>query len=148
MILTQVIGTARDRRYAVKLQEIEHKGGIEYVTLNMLDTQRKRLRVESDRGTDYAIALPRETALEDGSILHLDQERAVIVKLSRQQWLRLRPKRITSALQMGYNAGNHHWRVKFDGVDILIALEGPRSDYIERLEALLSSGEVEIIADD
>ena len=148
MILTQVIGTVRDRRYAAKLQEIEHKAGIEYVTLNILDTQRKRLRVKSDRGTDYAIALPRETALEDGSILHLDQERAVIVKLAKQQWLRLRPKHIASALQMGYNAGNHHWRVKFDGVDILIALEGPRSDYIERLEALLSSGEVEIITDD
>ena len=148
MILTQVIGTVRDRRYALKLQEVERKGGIEYVTLNILDTQRKRLRVASDRGTDYAIALPREAALENGSILHLDQERAVIVKLARQQWLRLRPKQINSALQMGYNAGNHHWRVKFDGVDILIALEGPRSDYIKRLEALLSSGEVEIIADD
>lgn len=148
MILTQVIGTVRDRRYAVKLQEVERKGGIEYVTLNILDTQRKRLRVASDQGTDYAIALPREASLENGSILHLDQERAVIVKLARQQWLRLRPKRINSALQMGYNAGNHHWRVKFDGADILIALEGPRSDYIERLEALLSNGEVEIIADD
>ena len=148
MILTQVIGTVRDRRYAVKLQEVERKGGIEYVTLSILDTQRKRLRVESDRGTDYAIALPREAALENGSILYLDQERAVIVKLARQQWLRLRPKHITGALQMGYNAGNHHWRVKFDGADILIALEGPRSDYIERLEALLSSGEVAIITDD
>ena len=148
MILTQVIGTVRDRRYALKLQEIERKGGVEYVTLNILDTQRKRLRVKSDRGTDYAIALPREASLENGSILHLDQERAVIVKLARQQWLRLRPKQINSALQMGYNAGNHHWRVKFDGTDILIALEGPRHDYIERLEALLSSGEVEIIADD
>ena len=148
MILTQVIGTVRDQRYAVKLQEVERKGGIEYVTLNILDTQRKRLRVASDRGTDYAIALPRETSLENGSILHLDQDRAVIVKLARQQWLRLRPKHINSALQMGYNAGNHHWRVKFDGADILIALEGPRSDYIERLEALLNSGEVEIIADD
>ena len=148
MILTQVIGTVRDRCYAIKLQEVERKGGIEYVTLNILDTQRKRLRVASDRGTDYAIALPREAALENGSILHLDQERAVIVKLARQQWLRLRPKQINSALQMGYNAGNHHWRVKFDGTDILIALEGPRSDYIERLEALLSSGEVAIITDD
>ena len=59
-----------------------------------------------------------------------------------ESWLRLRPRDAASALELGYNAGNLHWRVRFDDGDLLVALEGPKEDYLARIEPLLAAGRV------
>jgi urease accessory protein len=50
-------------------------------------------------------------------------------------------------LELGYHAGNLHWRVRFDGGDLLVALDGPRESYIARLEDLMADGKVEVVGD-
>ncbi len=51
-----IVGHVDDSAIAAKLHHLRHNGTVEYVLLNPADTQRKRLRVTSDAGTDCAIA--------------------------------------------------------------------------------------------
>ena len=44
-----------------------------------------------------------------------------------------KPKDFATAIELGYFAGNMHWRVKFAEDHLDIALESPEQIYLERL---------------
>lgn len=141
--LTEIIGNASDPDLAPRLHRLEHAGRVEYITLSRDDTLRKRLRVSTDRDTtDCAIALVRSQRLSDGSVLLLDDERAIVVRMEETPWLTVAPRDPATALELGYFAGNLHWRVRFEGTILKIALDGPEEDYLARLAPFLESGRV------
>jgi hypothetical protein len=39
-----------------------------------------------------------------------------------------------------------HWRVRFDGTILRIALEGDRQNYLDRLEPVLKLGRLRVLA--
>ena len=143
-----VIGNARDAELAERVHRLEHEGLVEYLTLGRDDVHRRRLRARTDRGTECLIALPRDQALADGAVLALDEARAVVVRLEVERWLSLAPRDEAAALELGYFAGNLHWRVRFEGPRLLVALEGPEKDYLARLEPLLRDGRAARVEDD
>src|SRR5690606_30615032 len=110
------------------------------------EVARRRFRLDTDKGTNCAIALPRDLQLADGAIVKLDEEGAIVVRLGERRWLPLMPRDTAAALELGYFAGNLHWKVRFDGGSILIALEGPRQTYLDRLEHLLAEGKVRVVS--
>jgi urease accessory protein len=140
--IDHIAGTATDPAVAEALHELEHRNAVEYVTLSPADTQRHRLRVMTDRGTECAIALPRTQRLENGAVLLLGPQRAIVVRMSAVQWLELRALDAASALQLGYFAGNMHWKVEFEGDLLRIALQGPVESYLERLSHLIQGGRI------
>ena len=144
LYLTEIVARTADTGIAERLHALEHDGGLERLVLPERDAQRRRLRATTDRGTDCAIALPRTAQLRDGDVLLLEPDRAIVVRLGVERWLRLQPRDAAAAMRLGYHAGNLHWRVRFDGGCLLVALDGPREDYLARLAELLSAGEVEV----
>ena len=60
-----------------------------------------------------------------------------IVRVAQERWLRLQPRSIADALELGYHAGNLHWRVRFAGEALLVAMEAPMDDYLARIGALI-----------
>ena len=136
----RVIGFASDPELSERLHRLAHEGIVEHLTLERQDIHRRRLRARTDRGTDCLIALPRDDALGDGAVLALDEQRAVVVRLQVERWLILEPAGEAAALELGYFAGNLHWRVRFEGARLLVALEGPEKDYLDRLAPLLRDG--------
>ena len=130
-----------------RLHELRHSQGVEYVHLDVHDLDRKRLRVTSDAGTDYAVVLERNTALADGAVLLLEADRAVVVRAGAPQTLRLRPVDLGAALRLGFLAGHLHWKSDHDDNTLVVHLEGPESDYTARIAELLSSGRVERVCD-
>lgn len=142
-----IIGTIDDPALGERVHRLEHAGKVEYITLDRDDMSRHRLRVLSDQGVEYAIALPRDQRLANGAILWLDEEQAVVVRLEEQRWLTLAPADISTALQLGYNAGNMHWRVQFDGDRLKIAVDGDAAAYLARIEPLLAGKRVKQIDD-
>lgn len=140
--LETIIGSRHEPAIAERLHEISHRGAVERLLIKPHDAARKRLRGITDHGTDCAIALPRGLALFDGAVLLLEEQRAVIVQLNEQSWLRLTPRSATAALELGYHAGNLHWRVRFDGAGLLVAIEGPVEGYKARIAPLIDSGHV------
>ncbi len=138
--VTEILGFASDPALAERLHELGHAGRVEQLLLAQEDVHRRRLRAQTDQGTDCLIALPREQALGDGAVLVLEEARAVVVRLAEEHWLAVAPRDSAAALELGYFAGNLHWRVRFEGGRLLVALEGPEEDYLSRLKPFLDDG--------
>lgn len=143
--LEGIVGHIDDSVMAAKLHHLRHHGGVEYLLLSPADTKRKRLRVMSDAGTDCAIALARDEELQDGSVLFIDDLRVIVVRLEELRWMTVAPVDLPAALELGYFVGNLHWRVKFDGPTLKIALEGDEAFYRERLAPLIEKRRTRIV---
>jgi urease accessory protein len=141
--LERIVGQASDPEIAGRLHGLQRAGRVEYLALQPEDMQRHRLRVTGDQGTEYAIAIPRRETLRDGAVLMLGEEKAVVVRSREQNWLRLKASDPDTALELGYFAGNMHWKVRFDGPVLEIALQGPEADYLTRLADFLADGRIE-----
>ncbi|MEZ5666026.1 MAG: hypothetical protein R3F55_01045 [Alphaproteobacteria bacterium] len=83
----------------------------------------------------------------NGAILLLEPHRAIVVRMAEQPALRIRPRDAAAALELGYLAGNMHWRVSFDAGDLLVAQEGEAGAYLARLAPLLDTARVAMVDD-
>lgn len=146
LVVERVLGRAGEPAMAERLHALAHAGAVEYLRLEPGDTARRRLRATTDHGTEVGIALPRDQALANGAVLLLEPGRAIVVRVREDRWLTLRPAEAAAALELGYHAGNLHWRVRFgEGAlagCLQVALEAPEADYLARLEPLLAGGRV------
>lgn len=137
-----VLGSRLDPALERQLHALDHAGRLERVRIATDDLARHRLRATGSLGTEFLIALPRDTMLFDGAVIAIAADHAAIVRVESERWLRLAPRSAAAALELGYHAGNLHWRLRFDGGELLVALEGPDAAYLERIAPLLSSGSV------
>lgn len=137
LLVEHVVGSAAEPALHDRLHDLEHRGAVDEVTLAVVDMARRRLRTVTRDGVEIAIALPREERLFDGAVLVLEADRAVVVRAEPERWLRLVPRGIADAVELGYHAGNLHWRVRFEGEALLVALDGPADAYLARLGDLV-----------
>lgn len=147
-ILDRILGFASDAPFADAIHDLGHHDRIEYVEISPDEVSRRRFRLQTDKGTDCAIVLARDTQLSDGAILKLAEDGAIVVRLSERQWLSLEAPDRAAALELGYFAGNLHWKVRFGGEMIHVALEGPLQSYLDRLEVMLAEGKARVVARD
>ena len=141
-LIDRVLGSGLDPALAEQLHNLAHREAIDVVTISTEDLQRRRLRVMTRGGEELAIALPREQKLFDGAVLLIDSDRAIVVRAKTERWLRLEPRSLSDAIELGYHAGNLHWRVRFEGKVLLVALEGRPEDYIARLGDMVALRQV------
>ncbi len=146
--IDQIVGSRSNPEVAEVLHDLDHRGYVDTVVIASSDLARRRLRARSGRGVDLAIALPRDQKLHDGAVLVLDHNLAIVVRAANEQWLRLQPASASDAIELGYHAGNLHWRVRFDGEALLVALEGTPEDYVARLEPMVSDHRVRVSVSD
>lgn len=146
--LTEIIGSASEEGIAGRLHSLSHRGAVEEIVVEREDLARRRFRATTSAGQECAIALPRSQRLFDGAVLMLDGERAIVVRMAPERWLRLQPVDAAAALTLGYFAGNMHWRVRFDGDVLAVAMDDEDTDYIARLEPLLANDRVRLCADE
>jgi len=137
-----IVGYLSDPDLGETLHSLQHQGKVESLLVQPQDVARHRLRAVTDQGNECQIVIPRDQRLGDGAILWLDSERAIVVRIDEQRWLKLSPARTADALELGYFCGNLHWRVRFEDDVILVALEGPENDYLDRLALFINSGRV------
>lgn len=144
-VIDEIVGHELEDGIARKLHDLRHRHGVEYVNLDAVDLDRSRLRVTSDAGRDYAVALDRDKRLVDGAVLLLDDTRAVVVRAGAPKTWTLSAGDVPSAMQLGFLAGHLHWKATMSGSAMTVVLEGPESDYRARIAELLESGSVEQI---
>lgn len=147
-MITGIVGNVGDPELAEKLHRLEHRNEVEILTLSSTDMQRRRFRGRTNKGTEIAIALDGKQRLANGSVLLLEETRAVVVRSSRQQWLRITPRDMDAALEAGYHAGNHHWRVRFEPGVLLVAVEGSSETYVSALANLTGTDRIELADDE
>lgn len=142
--VTQLVGIASEPWIADRLHDLEHRGGVELLSVDNDDTLRRRLRGRTNKNTEVVIALDRSEQLTDGAVLVLEADRAIIVRMTEERWLRINPRDLDAALEAGYFVGNLHWRVRFEHGALLVALEGPVEHYTSRLVHLTMQGRIRI----
>lgn len=144
IVIDSIIGERTESALAERLHEIGHHGVVETLVVETADLPRRRFHTRTDRGTACFVALRRSERLFDGAVVFLDAHRAIVVRVGEQRWLRLAPEK-NAALELGYLAGNLHWRVRFEDDCLLVALEGPQETYLARLREFQERGKVRIV---
>jgi urease accessory protein len=137
--IDRVLGSRLESEYSEEIHRLEHRGAVDLVNIPVADLARRRLLATTRAGEELAIALPRHQKLFDGAILLIDGERAIVVHAATERWMRLEPRSIGDAIELGYHAGNLHWRVRFQGEVLFVALEGRPEDYTARLGEMISA---------
>lgn len=148
LIIDRILGSRAEHALSDALHVLEHEGLVDTLPIDPADIDRRRLRARTQAGTDVAIALPRDAKLYDGAVLLLEPARAIVVRVNAERWLRLTPRSVADAVELGYHAGNLHWRVRFQGACLLVALEAPVNDYILRLGRLMAEHRVAAVVED
>lgn len=142
LVIEGILGHRDEEPWHERLHDVAHHGVIEVLAIAPADTARHRLRGITDAGTDCAVVIARNEMLFDGAVLYLDDHRAIVLKVGEQQWMRLRPADAEAALELGYHAGNLHWRVRFDGSDLEVAIDGRAETYLERIAGMVDARRV------
>ncbi|WP_167586910.1 urease accessory protein UreE [Kineococcus rubinsiae] len=143
--LTEVLGHEDDPGLAERLHELRHRDGVDEVDIEEGDLPRRRLRLTSARGTTYAVALDRGSALGDGSVLAVagdGPQRVVVVRARSAPRLRLRAEGAAAAMRLGFLAGHLHWVCRMDDGVLEVVLQAPEQDYLDRVADLLDSGAI------
>ena len=144
IVIETIAGRADDPALAERLHDLRHRGAVEALFVEPVDLPRRRFHCVTDQGTACFIALPRSSQLFEGAVLHIDDDRAILLRVGQQQWLRLAPS-AGGALELGYLAGNLHWRVRFEDNCLLVARDRPLEEYLARLADLRQVGKVTVL---
>jgi urease accessory protein len=140
ILIERVIGNEHDPQFVDLIHALEHQRQVDSLVLSKTDLQRHRLRAKTVNGQEIAVALPRDQMLFDGAVLLLESARAIVVRAEAERWLKLDARDIPDALELGYHAGNLHWRVRFEGSSLLVAMDDAKETYLARLRSLATSG--------
>lgn len=141
-IISDIVGPADQPDLRALLHKLDHAHAVDHLRLPRSELARRRFRGVTDAGHEIAIALPRDIQLFDGAVLAIDESAALVVRVETEAWLRLIPRDTATALKLGYFAGNLHWRVRFEGEVLLIAIETEERRYLERLKPMLDAGDI------
>lgn len=132
--LNEILGYSHDSNLSNLIHDLSHKDKVEYIYLDHANLQRRRFRATTSKGTDCAISISRNSQLSNGAVLLLENDCAIVVQMAEDEWLSVKPNDIATAIELGYFAGNMHWRVKFEKDYLDIALESPEEIYLDRLK--------------
>jgi urease accessory protein len=143
-VFSAILGAADAPEHHEALHRLSHAHAVDVLRLPRADLARRRLRTMTEGGRAVAIALPRSQTLFDGALLELTGNSALVVRVETERWLRLAPRDPAAALRVGYACGNLHWRVRFEGDHLLVALEGEEGLYLDRLAPILEAGDVTV----
>ena len=134
LVLSDILGRTTDEPWHDRAHAAEAAGRLETARISRKDAPRRRMRLQTDRGRDVALALSRDAVLEDGSVVFDSDDLMIVLRVDGGPRLCLTPADTASALRLGYYCGNLHWKADFNGIAIEIHMDGPEESYRERLK--------------
>jgi urease accessory protein len=140
--INRIIGSRLDQAFHDRLHRLERRNAVDEVQLSVDDLERRHFATRTRRGQELVIALPRHQRLFDGAVLLLDESQAIVVRTMGQRWLRLEPRSIGDAVELGYQIGHLGWPVRFEGEVLFVELRGRPENYMVRLGDLIWSRRV------
>ena len=143
-----VLGSRLEPSFSEKIHRLELHNAVDEVSLSAASFEQRELRATTRGGQELAIALPRHENLFDGAVLQLSDDQAIVVREAGRRLLRLQPRSISDALELGYHIGNLGWPVRFEGDVLIVNIEGRVENYVVRLGELIWSRRVRISVQD
>lgn len=120
---------------------------VERVLIDAAEASKRKLRRQTEAGTDVAIDLPRGSYLAHGSVLADDGRRVVVVERKHQEALVVRlsagltPEELLEhAVRLGHAFGNQHVPVEVENGEIRIPITTSREVARATVEGLGLAG--------
>lgn len=128
-ICTRILGNLHDPAWKQRLSELD----IEYIPLDQWTAQKSRFLATGERGTEYPIALKRQSQVVDGDIVFHDaaanRVAALRLELNPVLVIDLSPLEKESAatlirrsVELGHAIGNQHWPAVVKGAKVYVPL--------------------------
>jgi urease accessory protein len=126
MIITEIIGN---------VDEISSAGRhIERVYLSSDDLVKRIQRVTTDHGKEVGIRLVEPKDLVDGDILYMDERNMIVVSVTSDDLLVLRPLSIKQMGEIAHQLGNRHLPAQFEDEVMLVQYDYLVEELLVQLE--------------
>jgi urease accessory protein len=126
MIIEQIVGNVAN---------LGPKGlHIERVYLTSDDLVKRIQRVTTDHGKEVGIRLKEQKDLMDGDILYMDDRNMIIVNVTADDLLVLRPVSMKQMGEIAHQLGNRHLPAQFEGGEMLVQYDYLVEDLLKQLE--------------
>src|ERR1700751_34440 len=96
-----IIGSLLEPAYSEKLHRLELRNAVDELRLSPDRLDQQELTARTPGGRDINTPLPRPGRTFDGAVLLLDDDDAVVLRAAGQRWLRLQPRSISDAIELG-----------------------------------------------
>ena len=126
MIITEIIGNVEDISSAGR--------HIERVFLTSDDLVKRIQRVTTDHGREVGIRLMEPKDLIDGDILYMDERNMIVVSVTSDDLLVLRPLSIKQMGEIAHQLGNRHLPAQFEEEVMLVQYDYLVEDLLVQLE--------------
>lgn len=128
-VCTEILGNIHAPEWKERLRDWD----LEYIPLDQWTAQKSRFLAKSERGTEFPIALKRQSQVVDGDIVFLDPQKkhVALLKLQLNDVLvldlsSLKDQQaediIRRSLELGHAIGNQHWPAVVKGAKIYVPL--------------------------
>ncbi|MFJ5758712.1 urease accessory protein UreE [Neobacillus sp. NPDC093182] len=126
MIITEIVGNADDISSAGR--------HIERVYLSSDDLVKRIQRVTTDHGNEVGIRLADPKDLVDGDILYMDERNMIIVSVTSDDLLVLRPSSMKQMGEIAHQLGNRHLPAQFEEEVMLVQYDYLVEELLIQLE--------------
>jgi urease accessory protein len=144
LTIHHVLGSRLEPSFSEKIHRLELRNAVDEVRLSVAVLEQRELCATTRGGQELIIALPRHEKLFDGAVLLFDDDRAIVVREAGRRCLRLQPRSISDAIELGYHIGNLGWPVRFEGDVLFVTMQGRAENYVVRLGEFIWSRRVGI----
>lgn len=93
---------------------------IERVYLSSDDLVKRVQRVTTDHGKEIGIRLKEPKDLMDGDILYMDDRNMIVVSVTSDDLLVIRPATLQQMGEIAHQLGNRHLPAQFEGEEMLV----------------------------
>jgi urease accessory protein len=126
MIITEIIGNVDDISSADR--------HLERVYLSSDDLVKRIQRVTTDHGKEVGIRLTEPKDLIDGDILYMDERNMIIVNVTSDDLLVLRPSSMKQMGEIAHQLGNRHLPAQFEEEEMLVQYDYLVEELLVQLE--------------
>ena len=145
LLVREILGDVEEPRFAGR--------AVERLPVASADASKRRLRAQTDAGTDVAVDLERGSYLRHGAVLDDDGVRVVVVERKPEEAMIVRLSaeldpdgRLRQAVRLGHAFGNQHVPLEVEGDEIRVPITTSREIAADTVRALRLDG-VEITFD-
>jgi urease accessory protein len=126
LIITEIVGNVDDISSAGR--------HIERVYLSSDDLVKRIQRMTTDHGNEVGIRLAQPKDLVDGDILYMDERNMIIVSVTSDDLLVLRPSSIKQMGEIAHQLGNRHLPAQFEDEVMLVQYDYLVEELLVQLE--------------
>lgn len=126
------------RARAIVTGQVQSSSASDTVRLTYDQRYRRRIRMQSEGGTEFLLDLPEARALKDGDVLQLDDATLVTVAAAPEAVMRITAADAVDLTRLAWHIGNRHLAAEIRSDCLLIAEDHVIAEMVQGLGGTVS----------